>query len=207
MRRPQTKPRSACWRRSGEHVEMSSIETLTDAELVQRCRAGDADAWNALVERFSRYVYAICVKGFRLKEEDAEDVFQDVFTRVYTHLDRLRDDAAVRPWIAQLTRRICLDSIARAGREEPASEQDFEESSNDFAEIEEAFAVREAVTTLGDACQEILDRFFAQDQSYRTISAELDIPAGTIASRIARCLRKLREELEGRNAPSRGSRE
>ena len=47
--------------------------------------------------------------------------------------------------------------------------------------------MREAVTTLPEACQEILDRFFAQDQSYRTISAELDIPAGTIASRIARC--------------------
>ena len=180
---------------------MSTPGTLTDAELVQRCRAGDPEAWNTLVERFSRYVYAICVKGFRLKEEDAEDVFQDVFTRVYTHLDRLRDDAAVRPWIAQLTRRLCLDAIARGSRErgsreQPASEQDFEEQGNDFAEIEEAFAVREAVTTLGDACQEILDRFFAQDQSYRTISAELDIPAGTIASRIARCLRKLREELE-----------
>lgn len=174
---------------------MSSLDTLTDAELVQRCRAQDADAWNALVERFSRYVYAICVKGFRLKEEDAEDVFQDVFTRVYTNLDKLRDDAAVRPWIAQLTRRLCLDAIARRGREQPATEQEFEESS-DFAEIEEAFAVREAMTTLGDACQEILDRFFAQDQSYRTISAELDLPAGTIASRIARCLRKLREELE-----------
>ncbi len=149
-----------------------------------------------LVERFSRYVYAICVKGFRLKEEDAEDVFQDVFTRVYTQLDKLRDDEAVRPWIAQLTRRRCLDSIARRGREQPAPELEFEETSDDFAEIEEAFAVREAVTTLGGACQEILDRFFAQDQSYRTISAELEIPAGTIASRIARCLRKLREELE-----------
>ncbi len=175
---------------------MSSPATLTDAELVRRCRAGDPEAWNALVERFSRYVYAICVKGFRLREEDAEDVFQDVFTRVYTQLDKLRDDAAVRPWIAQLTRRLCLDSIARRGKEQPASEQDFQESGDDFAEIEEAFAVRQAVTTLGDACQEILDRFFAQDQSYRTISAELDLPAGTIASRIARCLRKLREELE-----------
>ena len=70
---------------------MSSLDMLTDAELVKRCRAGDPEAWNALVERFSRYVYAICVKGFRLKEEDAEDVFQDVFTRVYTQLDKLRD--------------------------------------------------------------------------------------------------------------------
>jgi RNA polymerase sigma factor (sigma-70 family) len=186
---------------------MSSPETLTDAQLVERCRAGDREAWDALVERFSRYVYAICTKGFRLGEEDAEDVFQDVFTRVYTHLDTLRDDTALRPWIAQLTRRRCLDTIARRGREQPADEPLLEEGRDDFAEIDEAFEVREAVTTLPEACQEILDRFFARDQSYKTISTELDLPAGTIASRIARCLRKLREELEGRSGPSRQSRE
>jgi RNA polymerase sigma-70 factor (ECF subfamily) len=186
---------------------MSSLESLTDAQLVERCRAGDREAWNTLVERFSRYVYAICVKGFRLGDEDAEDVFQDVFTRVYTHLDTLRDDTALRPWIAQLTRRRCLDTIARRGREQQADELDVEEGGDDFAEIEEAFEVREAVTTLPEACQEILDRFFARDQSYKTISAELDLPAGTIASRIARCLGKLREELEGRSEATSGSRE
>src|SRR3977135_2836256 len=63
--------------------------TTTDAELVSRCRSGDQAAWNELVERFSRYVYAICTQGFRLSEHDAEDVFQDVFTRVSTPLDRL----------------------------------------------------------------------------------------------------------------------
>src|ERR671923_1283402 len=96
--------------------------TLTDAQLVQRCREGDPEAWNELVERFSRYVYAICVQGFRLREHDAEDVFQDVFTRVYDRLDSLRDDAAIRPWIAQLTRRLCLDRLAAEGREQPAGE-------------------------------------------------------------------------------------
>ncbi len=179
---------------------------LTDAQLVERCRAGDGDAWNILVERFSRYVYAISVKGFRLSDEDAEDVFQEVFTRVYTRLDTLRDDTALRPWIAQLTRRLCLDTIAKRGREQPAEELVADEAAGDLTEIEEAFEVREAVTTLSEACQEILDRFFARDQSYKTISIELDIPAGTIASRIARCLGKLRDELEGRSEPSSGSR-
>ena len=66
--------------------------------------------------------------------------------------------------------------------------------------------MREALGHLSDTCQDMLDRFFAQDQSYRTISSELDLPAGTIASRIARCLAKLRVELEGRSEPSGGSR-
>jgi DNA-directed RNA polymerase specialized sigma24 family protein len=47
-------------------------------------------------------------------------------------------------------------------------------------------------------CREILDRFFARDESYRTIGEALELPAGTIASRISRCLTRLRELLEGR---------
>jgi RNA polymerase sigma factor (sigma-70 family) len=187
-------------------VPHSPHSPATDAELVARCRAGDPDAWNELVERFSRYVFAVCSKGFHLGENDAEDAFQEVFTRIYTRLDTLRDDDAVRPWIAQLTRRVCLDAIARSGRERPVGEALPEEGRDVFAEIEEAFTVREAMTALPEACRELLDRFFTQDQSYRTISSELDLPQGTIASRIARCLRKLREELEGRSEPPRRSR-
>ncbi|HEX2482768.1 MAG TPA: hypothetical protein VHQ69_12880, partial [Methylomirabilota bacterium] len=59
---------------------------LTDAQLVARCRTGDHDAWRELVDRFSRYVYAIAIQGFKMSEHDAEDVFQEVFTRAYEHL-------------------------------------------------------------------------------------------------------------------------
>ena len=58
--------------------------------------------------------------------------------------------------------------------------------------------MREALAELSEPCQEMLDRFFARDESYRTISGELDLPSGTIASRISRCLRQLRQELEGK---------
>jgi RNA polymerase sigma-70 factor (ECF subfamily) len=186
---------------------MSRLSTLTDAELVRRCREGEPDAWNELVERYSRYVYAIAVRGFRLSDDDAEDVFQDVFTRVYTRIDTLRDESALRPWIAQLTRRRCLDALASKGRELAADEVVTYEESTDLAEVEEAFTVREAMAGLSEPCQDILDRFFARDQSYRTISDELEIPSGTIASRIARCLGKLRDTLEGRNEAAKGSRE
>lgn len=184
----------------------SQLTALTDADLVRRCRAGDPDAWNVLVERFSRYVYAICTQGFRLQEHDAEDVYQEVFTRVYTRLETLRDDSALRPWIAQLTRRLCLDAVSAKGREQPTGEPLGEEREEVLQEIDEAFAVRQALTTLPEHCQEMIDRFFARDESYRTISSELDLPLGTIASRIARCLTKLRETLEGRSSASEGSR-
>jgi len=180
---------------------------MPDAELVERCRAGDDRAWNELVERYSRYVYAICTRGFRLGDEDADDVFQDVFTRVYTRLDSLRDPSALRPWIGQLTRRRCLDALARAKHDVAAEQEDAVEETAELDEVEEAYAVREALGTLSEACQDILDRFFARDQSYRTISEELQIPSGTIASRIARCLARLRNELEGRNDQVDASRE
>src|SRR3954463_4848066 len=96
----------------------------SDAQLVVRCRAGDEDAWRELVERFSRYVYAISIQAFRLSETDAEDVFQEVFARAFQHLDKLRDDAAVRPWLAQLTRRLCIDRLRSSARERPVSDEE-----------------------------------------------------------------------------------
>src|SRR4051795_12273414 len=90
----------------------------TDGELAARCRLGDDEAWRMLVDRFSRYVYGIAVQGFRLPPHEAEDVFQEVFARAYERLDSLRDDEALRPWLAQLTRRLWLDSPRGPPREQ-----------------------------------------------------------------------------------------
>lgn len=185
---------------------MSSLVSLPDAQLVARCRQGDQEAWAELVSRFSRYVYAIAVQAFRLSEHDAEDIFQETFTRVYENLDKLRDDTALRPWIGQLTRRLCIDRLRAAGREQPTAEEQLEPAAEDTMEtLDEALTVHEALSSLPEHCREILDRFFSRDESYRDIGDALELPSGTIASRISRCLAKLRETLEGRNlddAPS-----
>jgi len=174
--------------------------TLSDRELVARCRAGDQQAWNELVERFSRYVYAISTQAFRLPEADAEDVFQEVFARAYQHLDKLRDDAAVRPWLAQLTRRLCIDRLRAGARERPVAEEELAgEADETLALLDEALTVHEALAAAPEHCREILDRFFARDESYKTIGEALDLPSGTIASRISRCLARLRAFLEGRS--------
>jgi len=173
---------------------------MSDAELVRACREGDERAWGLLVERFSRYVYAIAVQAYHLSPHDAEEVFQEVFTRTYEHLDRLQSDAAIRPWIGQLTRRLAIDRLRLARRESPGEESlGLVEGQADkqLAQIELALAVRAAMETLPEHCQEILDRFFARGESYHQIAEALDIPMGTIASRISRCLAKLRAKLEG----------
>jgi RNA polymerase sigma-70 factor (ECF subfamily) len=177
-------------------VTQAPAELHPDAELVERCRAGDAEAWGLLVERYSRYVYAICAQGFRLSPTDAEDVFQDVFAKVYVQLDRLRDPEALRPWLAQLTRRTCLDRLRAGGRELPVEDVEPEGFDEQLETLDEALAVRHALEGVGEMCREMLDRFFARDESYRTIGDALELPAGTIASRISRCLDKLKVAME-----------
>ena len=94
---------------------------LSDAQLVTLCRKGDENAWRELVERFSRYVYAICI-SFRLGEQDAEDVFQDVFARAYQRraernrrarvtTNGFRDDVLLWQLRQLLSNLRCLDFI------------------------------------------------------------------------------------------------
>src|SRR5439155_10483439 len=120
----------------------------TDAQLVSRCRAGDPNAWNEFVERFSRYVYAICGRGFRLAQQDAEDVFQEVFARAFERLSELRSDEAVRPWLAQLTRRLCIDRLRLLSRDSPTDaepEQDELEVDDMLATFYEEMVVHSAL--------------------------------------------------------------
>jgi RNA polymerase sigma-70 factor, ECF subfamily len=179
-----------------------------EAELVRRCRDGDRDAWAEFVERYSRYVYSIAVRAYRLSETDAEDVFQEVFARAYQHLRTLRDDTSIRPWIAQLTRNLAIDHLRASGKIE-LSEAPPELPSQDrtMEDLAEAMTVRDALASLDATCQEMLDRFYARDQARKTISAELGIPDGTIASRISRCLDKLRSALEVGASPAPATRE
>lgn len=177
-----------------------SLASLPDARLVSRCRAGDQDAWAELVERFSRYVYAITTQGFGLRTVDAEDIFQEVFARTYEHLDRLRDDDAIRPWIGQLTRRLSIDRLRAGAREEVGIDNaELQAVDETLERLDDALSVHDALATLPEHCREILDRFFCRDQSYETIGEALSIASGTIASRISRCLAKLRDVWEGRS--------
>jgi RNA polymerase sigma factor (sigma-70 family) len=180
-----------------------SAKPRSDAELVAACREGSDGAWDELVARFDRYVYAICVQGFRLPPSDAEDVFQDVFGKVYEQLDKLRDDDALRPWLAQLTRRTCIDKLRASSRELVSDDCEPRGMDDLVSELDDALTVRAALELLPAECQEILDRFFARDESYRTISEALSLPPGTIASRISRCLDKLKTTLEDSYAPVR----
>lgn len=164
-------------------------------DLVERCKSGDSGAWDELVNQYSNYVYAIAVRGFRLSEEDAEDVFQETFIRAFEKVGTLSDDSALQPWIAQIARRLSIDKLRSLKRELPSDEVEDAPASSVITKLNRAMDVRSAMSTLPPDCQQVLDRFFARDESYHTIGDALEIPPGTIASRISRCLSKLKAEL------------
>jgi RNA polymerase sigma factor (sigma-70 family) len=168
----------------------------SDAELVARCLDGDQAAWDQIVQRMSRYVYAICKQAYRLSHHDAEDVFQETYLRLYQNLPSLRTPDALRPWVGQVTRRLCLDRLRSSRPEMPSDNLDLYGVDDSLDQIHESLAIREAMARLPESSQQILDRFFCQDESYRTIGEALDIPAGTIASRISRALVQLKSVLD-----------
>ena len=136
-------------------------------------RTPGGSSWSAIPATSTRSRQA-----FRLPQHDAEDVFQDTFTRAYERLHTLRDDDAFRPWLASLTRRLCIDRL-RASRPRAADGgPDPGAGEDQIDELTDAFAVHEALAELPENCREILDRFFARDESYRTIGQALDLPPG-----------------------------
>ena len=165
-------------------------------ELVSRCRAGDREAWSAVVSDHAGLVHGILRGAYRLSPHDAEDAFQEVFTRLYVNLGDLREDRALPGWITQVSRNVAIDLI-RLRRREVADDEQLDERAYDesYEQLVEAMAVREALARLPQQQRDMLERFFVRDQSYRTIAEELEIPAGTIASRISRALAMLREQM------------
>jgi len=176
--------------------------SAAEAEVVSRCRAGDEAAWPELVRAFAPYVHAIAVRAYRLSEPDAEDVFQEVFLRTWQHLARLRSDESIRPWIGQLTRRLCVDRLRSSARERTREDLDagLAAAGDALAQIDEALTVRQAIGRLPRIQQDIIERALVRGESHATIAAALGIAEGTVASRVSRARGRLRDLLAERPA-------
>lgn len=166
--------------------------------MLEHCRAGDEVAWAQLVAQHERYVYAICTRGYSLGAADAEDVFQEAFVRTWHQLDRIPDEPALRAWLGQVTRRLCIDRLRALKRTRPEADAGMDQPApgDQLGDIERALDVHAALAGLCDEHREVLDRFFCQDHSYAQISVDLDIAMGTVASRISRGLAGLREHVD-----------
>ena len=116
---------------------------VSDAELVRRMRSGDQAAWSAFVQRYSRYVHAIATRAYRLDPARCRGrVPGSVRSRVYGSRPGCGSDEAVRRWIGQLTRRLCVDCYRASRREEARAAFDEATAEETIVRIDEALAVR-----------------------------------------------------------------
>lgn len=168
------------------------------SQLVAAARAGDQEAWDALVERFAGLVWHV-IRGFRLSDAIGEDVYQTAWLRLAEHLDRIRNPEAVGGWLASTARNECLRVIKVNGREQLIDHQEIDiidlnattdQSVTDTAQAE---ILWQAFGALSEACQRLL-RLLITDPplSYDEVSEQLEMSVGSIGPTRARCLAKMR---------------
>ena len=171
------------------------------AELVNRARTGERQAWDALVERYAPLIWSICRK-YQLDAADAEDAAQSIWLKLVDHLGNLRDPAALPGWLATTTRRECVRILRATPRPSDAgyvlnagtiSDDHARMAKQDLLAAERHAALCEAFGQLPPSCQQLIALLIHDPAlSYAQISARLDIPIGSIGPNRRRCLDKLR---------------
>ncbi len=176
-----------------------AIETLDAGQLVRRAAGGDRQAWERLVDKYARLIWAI-TRDFKLGESDAADVAQATWLRLLEHIDRIEYPDRVGSWIAATARNECLRSLAARKRVVLAHDEvTFDRVASSDAEVDEgllaaerAEVVRDAVSRLPRRWQQLMELLMADPPvSYVEIADRLDLPVGSIGPTRRRCLARL----------------
>ena len=173
--------------------------------LIRRAAEGHRWAWERLVAKYSRLIWAM-TRDFKLSESDASDVVQATWLRLLEHIDRIEHPDRVGSWLATTARHECLRHLA--ARKRVVLVQDDDDALVDAVshqpEVDErlladerAAAVREAMLSLPWRWQRLLELLMSDPPvSYLEISDQLGLPVGSIGPTRGRCLERLRELLQ-----------
>jgi RNA polymerase sigma-70 factor, ECF subfamily len=185
-----------------------------DLTLVKRVRGGDQRAFKLLVERYQRKVYAVAL-GMLKNREDAMDVSQEAFVKVYKYLDHFKGDSSFYTWLYRITVNVCIDVLRkRAGGGGEAVEYD-ESVPMDLSEAnigalgtrlgtnpqksalrrELAEKIQEALAQVPEKHRAILLLREVEGMSYEDLSRTLEIPKGTVMSRLFHARAKVQKIL------------
>jgi len=190
---------------------------MSDRDAVARAREGDQEAFRVLVERYQGRAHRLALRVLR-DEEQARDAVQDAFLKVHSNLGRFENRSSFYTWLYRLVMNVCLDAKRRdrssrfvdtpevgdleriATRESmPVTEQKWRsheeapDAAFDRAELRDAVA--RAITALPDASRETLILREVEGLSYAEIAEALDIPKGTVMSRLHYARRRTQELL------------
>ncbi len=173
----------------------------TDLELVERVQSGDVDAFEVLVQRYQQRVYHHVCRMVGPGEE-ATDLTQDVFLKVYRSLNRFRGQASFQTWLYRVTANLCVDRHRRTTRAPQVSRSLDAPLTAEDGEIETALPdwgdnpeqvmlsaelqqqVRQAILKLSEKLRAVVVMHDLEGLSYEEIAAALRIPVGTVKSRL-----------------------
>jgi RNA polymerase sigma-70 factor (ECF subfamily) len=188
----------------------------TDAidALIQRCLAGDQQAWEEIVRQHRRKVFNIAYK-FTGKHDEAEDLTQDIFLKIFRSLHTFDRRANFQTWLVSVSRNLCIDHYRSVRKERETIDRDVDageltpasSTPSAYAELEQRGRVellRRAMAELQPTLRSAVMLRDIQELSYQEIAEKLQLPEGTVKSRInrgrtelARQIQRLRDELEG----------
>jgi RNA polymerase sigma-70 factor (ECF subfamily) len=193
--------------------DTSPVPTDTIDQLIAQCLAGDQVAWEKIVRQHWRKVFNIAYK-FTGKHDEAEDLTQDVFLKIFKSLHTFDQRANFQTWLVSVSRNLCIDHYRSVRKERETIDRDVDagnlspvaQTISPFAALEARDRVallRKAMDQLPDALREAVMLRDIQELSYQEIADRLQTPEGTVKSRInrgrtelSRQIRRLRHELE-----------
>ncbi|MEM8961662.1 MAG: RNA polymerase sigma factor [Acidobacteriota bacterium] len=175
-----------------------------DLLLARRAARADPDAWDELIQRYGARIYNLALR-FAGNPAEAEDLTQEVFLKLFRHLDRYRGDVPLVGWALRLSRNLCIDHW-RASRARPLSDAVSETVLVHIADADDPQRrilardqLRHVHDTLGELSEDLAITFALRElhsMSYDDIATFLDVPVGTVKSRLSRARRELFKRLD-----------
>ena len=156
-----------------------------------------------LINKYSKRIYNIAL-NFAGNSDDASDITQDVFLKIYNNIYKFKEDRSINSWILKLTKNHCIDCWRKNRKNRLRRELDENTCSNEVTPEERAIknaeikSLREKLDYLGPEARLVIIMRDIQDHSYQEIADHLNIPLGTTKSRINRARLKLAKILMGR---------
>ena len=180
----------------------------SDAELVRECRSGSQQAWDELVARYQRLIYAVPRRA-GLTEEQAADIFQEVFLTLFEKLDEIEQPEKIRSWIVTTAKFKTWGAVrASKGFYSPETEEEMEQemagipdkaplADEMLIELEQQHLIRTALKLLEERCQKILSMLYLRTESasYVEVANAVGVGETSISPLRSRCLKKLEKLL------------